>query len=81
MPKLSITEEVQKRVKTPQLVWEASWEITINDDDNFHKEQVSQLVAAKDFQGAFFKVRTWAKSNVTDTGVLVSITRKVGMVI
>jgi hypothetical protein len=68
-------EESPKRTRVPQSVYEALWAVPV--EDGF--QDVVQLVAAKDFQSAFFKARRWAKENVV--GELVRMGRKEGMVI
>ena len=76
MAKLAIAKpEVTKRVRARQYVYEATWHIEVDDKE----EIVVQLVAAKDFQSAFFKARRWAVENCT--GVLVQMVRKENMIV
>lgn len=75
MTKLGIVEDVQKHTRRAQFVFEAKWQITVDNKE----EVVTQLVGAQDFQRAFFKTRTWAKENCV--GELVSIVRRSDVVI
>ena len=76
MAKLAITEaKAPKKVRARKYVYEATWHIEVDDKE----EIVVQLVAAKDFQSAFFKARRWAVEN--STGVLVQMVRKENMIV
>jgi hypothetical protein len=76
MNKSAVPEE-PKKARATQRVFEAKWQIPVDDKE----EIVTQLFCGKDFQQAFFKSRAWAKENVTTEGVLVSMTRREDMVI
>lgn len=69
--------EKPKKVRALHYVYEATYQVAIDGK----LETVKQLFAAKDFQGAFFKQRKWAKANVFDDGRLVSLAQNDGMVI
>jgi len=77
MAKLAVAEKVEKRVRKSQFVWEGVWSVLVDD----REETITQLIAAKNFQAAFFKARTWAKDNVLDTGWMKSLSQKEGMVV
>lgn len=67
-------------MKTQQYVFEGTWQVTVIESDQSAREELTtQLVAAKDFQTAFFKARRWAKENCS--GQLVSLIQKDDMVV
>jgi hypothetical protein len=78
MENLVLTEaEAKKKARARQYVFEATWIVKVEGK----AEPVVQLIVAKTFQSAFFKARAWATSNLLDTGSLISIVQKQGMVI
>ena len=76
MTKLAVTQEVQqtKKARAPQRVYLGTWKIG-------EEGEVTQLFCGSDFAKVSFKVRIWAKANITENSQFVSLVVREELVI